>query len=151
MITSSLGQSVALRKTHKTSPKDTQNFSDYKHLSQRNEAPSSDTLKPPIDAYHNYACRFSLCFLVPGSSHLLGSSKPQRHIPGCSPWMHSLKELESPPCKQKTNFSSCLVCLKFLSSWYWFKVVHLQYLPSLLPLLPLGLKMWGAHCDSHRI
>lgn len=30
-------------------------------------------------------------------------------------------------------------------------VVHLQYLPSLLPLLPLGLKVWGAHCDSQRV
>lgn len=30
-------------------------------------------------------------------------------------------------------------------------VVHLQYLPSLLSLLPLGLKIWGDYCDSHRI
>lgn len=31
------------------SMKGTQNFPDYEHLSLRNEAPSSDTLKPPTD------------------------------------------------------------------------------------------------------
>jgi len=36
-----------------------------------------------------------------------------------------------------------LVCMKLSSSWCWFTVVHLQYLPSTPSPFPSELKMHG--------